>query len=121
MDKGLQHEKIVTGLTELYKAKNADYGDSVHDTYMKYGLTSFLVRMEDKISRLRSLSKKSAEEQRVKDESIRDTLLDLANYAIIAVIEMDAEKAERTNAGCENDTPVVELQSGDPILERFRG
>ena len=39
--------------------------------------------------RLRSLSSKSSSEQKVKDESIRDTLLDLANYAIIAVLEMD--------------------------------
>lgn len=89
MDKGLRHAQIVNGLTELYKAKNSDYGDSVHETYLKYGLTSFLVRMEDKMSRLRSLSTKSSAEQRAKDESIRDTLLDLANYAIIAVIEMD--------------------------------
>ena len=89
MDKGLRHAQIVNGLTELYKAKNSDYGDSVHETYLKYGLTSFLVRMEDKMSRLRSLSSKSSSEQKVKDESIRDTLLDLANYAIIAVIEMD--------------------------------
>lgn len=110
MDKGLKHVQIVNGLSELYKAKNADYGDSVHDTYQKYGLTSFLVRMEDKLSRLRSLSQKSADEQRVKDESIRDTLLDLANYAIIAVIEMDEEKEERVN------TPVAD----DPLLKRFK-
>ena len=103
MDKGLQHEKIVNGLSELYKAKNADYGDSVHDTYLKYGLTSFLVRMEDKMSRLRSLSKKSEEERKVKDESIRDTLLDLANYAIIAVIEMD-EEAEKKKLFSDNVT-----------------
>lgn len=111
MDKGLKHVQIVTGLSELYKAKNADYGDSVHETYLKYGLTSFLVRMEDKLSRLRSLSQKSADEQRVKDESIRDTLLDLANYAIIAVIELDEEKERLT------DTPATD----DPLLRRFIG
>ena len=103
MDKGLKHVQIVTGLSELYKAKNADYGDSVHETYQKYGLTSFLVRMEDKMSRLRSLSKKSAEEQRVKDESIRDTLLDLANYAIIAVIELDEEAENRVHPDSSNE------------------
>lgn len=117
MDKGLQHVKIVTGLSELYKAKNTDYGDSVHETYMKYGLTSFLVRMEDKISRLRSLSQKPAEEQRIKDESIRDTLLDLANYAIIAVIEMDAEKEKYTTYGCDSNQ---NEKAVDPLLERFK-
>lgn len=109
MDKGLKHVQIVTGLSELYRAKNADYGDSVHETYLKYGLTSFLVRMEDKLSRLRSLSQKSADEQRIKDESIRDTLLDLANYAIIAVIELDEEKERLENI------PVTD----DPLLRRF--
>lgn len=112
MDKGLQHVKIVNGLSELYKAKNADYGDSVHETYLKYGLTSFLVRMEDKLSRLRSLSQKSAEEQRVKEESIRDTLLDLANYAIIAVIELDEQSEKQPSALKEDNL--------DPILRRFK-
>lgn len=58
MDKGLRYTKIVNEMHEIYKAKNADYGDSVHDTFLKYGLLSFLVRMEDKISRLRSLTLK---------------------------------------------------------------
>lgn len=91
MDKGLRYTKIVNEMYEIYKAKNADYGDSVHDTFMKYGLLSFLVRMEDKISRLRSLTMKSKKEQRVKDESVRDTLKDLANYAILAMIELEEE------------------------------
>ena len=58
MDKGIRYTKIVNEMYEIYKAKNADYGDSVHDTFLKYGLLSFLVRMEDKISRLRSLTLK---------------------------------------------------------------
>ena len=117
MDKGLRHSQIVNGLTDLYKAKNSDYGDSVHETYLKYGLTSFLVRMEDKMSRLRSLSSKSSAEQRVKDESIRDTLLNLANYAIIAVIEMDAEKEKYTTYGCDSNQ---NEKAVDPLLERFK-
>lgn len=71
--------------------KNGDYGNSVHDTYEKYGLTSFLVRLEDKLNRARTLSQK---ERLVSDEKLEDTLLDLANYAILAVIEL---KQEDTN------------------------
>lgn len=91
MDKGLRYTKIVNEMYEIYKAKNADYGDSVHDTFLKYGMLSFLVRMEDKISRLRSLTLKGKKEQRVKNESILDTLQDLANYAILAIIELEEQ------------------------------
>lgn len=81
-----KHKEICNYLNNLYAKKNHDYGDSVHDTFLKYGLTSFLVRMEDKLNRARTLSQKEA---LVNDEKIRDTLLDLANYAIISVIELD--------------------------------
>lgn len=101
MDKGLRYTKIVNEMYEIYKAKNADYGDSVHDTFMKYGLLSFLVRMEDKISRLRSLTMKSKKEQKVKDESIRDTLKDLANYAILAMIELEEQDELKNSDGLE--------------------
>lgn len=90
------HEDITTSLHKLYVTKNHDYGNSVHDTYEKYGLVSFLVRMEDKLSRARSLDQKK--EQLVADEKLEDTLLDLANYAILAVIELRLEKLKVCNS-----------------------
>mgnify|MGYP004437495333 FL=1 len=101
MDKGLRYTKIVNEMYEIYKAKNADYGDSVHETFLKYGLLSFLVRMEDKISRLRSLTLKGKKEQRVKNESILDTLQDLANYAILAIIELEEQADIKNSEGIE--------------------
>lgn len=89
-----KHKEICDYLNNLYASKNHDYGDSVHDTFVKYGLTSFLVRMEDKLNRARTLSQKEA---LVNDEKIRDTLLDLANYAIISVIELDKLCEESEN------------------------
>lgn len=86
MNKIERHKQICDNLNEIYIKKNHDYGDSVHDTYVKYGLTSFLVRMEDKLNRARTLSQKEA---KVEDEKITDTLLDLANYAILAILELD--------------------------------
>ena len=53
------------------------------------------IRLDDKLNRLKSLAKNQAQ---VQDESIRDTLLDLANYAIMTVIEMELEKGEKENA-----------------------
>jgi hypothetical protein len=83
------HQELIDYLHDLYIRKNTDYGDSVHDTYTKYGLTSFLVRIEDKLNRARTLSSKRA---LVDDEKIEDTLLDMANYAILAVIELRGDK-----------------------------
>lgn len=85
------HKELLDGLHNLYITKNRDYGDSVHDTYEKYGLVSFLVRLEDKLNRARTLSRQAAV---VQDEKIEDTLLDMANYAVLAVIEL---KGDRTN------------------------
>lgn len=84
-----KHKEFCDYLNNLYIEKNHDYGDSVHDTFLKYGLTSFLVRMEDKLNRARTLNQKEA---MVNDEKITDTLLDLANYAIIAAIELEKSK-----------------------------
>lgn len=92
MDKLDKHEQLCEYLNDLYAKKNHDYGDSVHDTYVKYGLTSFLVRMEDKLNRARTLSQNEA---LVNDEKLTDTLLDLANYAILAVIELDDSNCDR--------------------------
>ena len=79
------NKKMLDDMHNLYITKNHDYGNSVHDTYEKYGLTSFLVRIEDKLNRARTLSKNDA---KVNDEKIEDTLMDMANYAILAVMEL---------------------------------
>ena len=89
MNKLEVYEELLNKMTELYKIKNSDYGDSVSETYKKYGLTSFLVRMEDKLNRLKTLKDKKS---MVIDEKIEDTLLDLANYAILAIIELKNEE-----------------------------
>lgn len=77
---------VQTELLDIFMRKNHDYGDSVHKIFLEFGITSFLVRMSDKLNRAITLSKK---ESQVNDESMRDTLMDLANYATIAVVEMD--------------------------------
>lgn len=84
-EKVLRHKEICDGLNELYARKNHDYGDSFHTTFVEEGLG-------DKFSRFKTLSRLSCndrDQQQVTDESIRDTLLDLANYAIMTVLEMD--------------------------------
>lgn len=95
-DKIELHKKLLDSMHELYIKKNSDYGDSVHETYKKYGLVSFLVRIEDKLNRVKTLSEKSCKQQdaKVLDEKIEDTLMDLANYSILALIELKNDKSE---------------------------
>lgn len=82
-------KQITEEMQELCKRKNSDYGSSVNDTYKKYGMVSYLVRMEDKINRVRNLVLKG--NQKIEDEKIQDSLLDLASYSILAIIDMENE------------------------------
>lgn len=95
-DKIELHKKLLNSMHELYIKKNSDYGDSVHETYKKYGLVSFLVRIEDKLNRVKTLSEKPCKQNDAKviDEKIEDTLMDLANYSILALIELKNDESE---------------------------
>lgn len=69
-------------LSETLVAKNADYGNSFEKSYEKHGLVSAVIRLEDKLNRLESLLENEAQV----NESIDDTLLDIAGYAILTLI-----------------------------------
>ena len=88
MNKIEKHKEICNKLNEIYTAKNNDYGDSFGIGFKEYGMVMPVIRLEDKLSRLKSLTINNKVAQ-VKDESIQDTLLDLANYAIMTVIELN--------------------------------
>jgi hypothetical protein len=80
-----KHRKIIEEIHETFKIKNADYGNSFGEQYEEYGILSAVIRLDDKMRRLKQLMKQEAQ---VKDESIEDTLLDLANYSIMTVMEL---------------------------------
>ena len=84
-----KHKKICQELTDLYAKKNHDYGDSFHKSFCEEGMAMPRIRLGDKYNRFKTLSR--GHKQEVNDESIRDTLLDLANYAIMTVLEMENE------------------------------
>ena len=90
MNKIEKHKIICEKLNALYEAKNADYGDSFGKSYREYGLTMSCIRLEDKLNRLKSLN--FSRTIKVKNESIEDTLMDLANYAIMTLIELEGEE-----------------------------
>ena len=74
------YKEIVEGMITTCVKKHNDYGSSVEDTYNKFGDVSYLVRITDKYNRILSLMNKEAE---VNDESINDTILDMANYCCL--------------------------------------
>lgn len=85
------HDKICKTLRDTYISKNEDYGDSTHKSYRDYGMISFVVRMQDKLNRIYNLTCKNSD-RKVENEKVEDTLLDLANYAILALIELGEDK-----------------------------
>lgn len=81
-------------LLQTFVDKNADYGNSFESSLEEYGLIAALIRMDDKMGRLRTLIKSEA---KVKDESISDTLRDLSNYALMASVWFDNKDIEEDN------------------------
>ena len=78
-------DAITDELKDTYIKKNHDYGNSFDKSIDKFGLTAAVVRMSDKMERLNSLLNKDAKV----DESIRDTVMDLANYCIMTAMYLD--------------------------------
>lgn len=92
-DNERRHEKLCNEIHELYCRKNHDYGDSFHQTFLEEGMAMPRIRLGDKFSRFKTLTLLGG--QQVKDESVRDTLIDLANYAMMTVMEIDHDKQAR--------------------------
>jgi hypothetical protein len=83
MDRINQMKKIQREALELFTKKNKDYGDA----FAKYGIIGVLIRIGDKIQRSLTISKNGV--NLVEDENIKDTLLDLHNYAAMALMLLD--------------------------------
>lgn len=90
MNKIYEFANILTEMEELYVKKNADYGDSFGKSYKEYGPMMACIRLEDKLNRFKSLVKNG--EYKVKEESLIDTLIDLANYSVMTIIEIQNKR-----------------------------
>lgn len=86
MDRIDIHEDLCAELHKLYVAKNADYGNSFAKVREEIP-NAILVRLSDKLNRLKSLMTKDDDDRKVRDESIDDTLMDIANYALLELVE----------------------------------
>ena len=86
MDRVEQMKQVQSTALELFRKKNIDYGDA----FAKFGVIGVLMRIEDKIQRCLSITKNGV--NLVNDESIRDTLLDLHNYAAMGIMLLDEQR-----------------------------
>lgn len=92
MENEKRFNKILKEMRDLYAKKNSDYGDSFKDTHERFGSVAGVIRINDKVNRLNNLVER---ESRVEDESFRDTLIDLANYAVLLIMEIDGNQDEQ--------------------------
>lgn len=84
-----QFMSITQNMAKTYAAKNHDYGNSFEESLDEFGLVASVVRLGDKMNRIKSLIKKEAQ---VKDESIKDTLLDLASYSVMTLMWLNKQQ-----------------------------
>ena len=89
---------IVHELYDIYKKKNSDYGDSFTQSCDEFGLIAPAIRITDKLSRFKNLLKSEVQV----NESIEDTLKDLANYAIMTLIYM-----QKDDISCNETTTTI--------------
>ena len=88
-----RHQEICDYIhMDLYLPKNAAYGDSFHKLYSDLGIISAVTQISHKYNRLVNLAKDKNADTLVADESITDTLLDLANYCILTAMEIEREQ-----------------------------
>lgn len=87
MNKVERHLEICQKLNTTYALKNRAYGDSFGETFRDLGVISAVTRINDKFNRLKTLIRNTEIPQG--DESIADTLLDMANYCIMTYMELE--------------------------------
>ena len=91
------HKEFADKLNPIYRMKNHDYGDSFAKAIDKFGYVSALTRMDDKWNRICNLMMNMETNPKV-DESIEDTLLDLANYCLMLRTEIAYRKNYERNS-----------------------
>ena len=102
-----EFRRIANELCDLYERKNADYGNAFGEVFKEIGIISALTRISDKVFRLKRMA--LGNETMVKDETVFDTLADLAAYSIMTIIELEREiPMEDEDAGVRCDAEYAE-------------
>ena len=88
--------RIQVEMCDTFKSKNADYGNSFSQLYQEFGdngIITAAVQISHKYHRFMNLIKGTPAKV---NESLRDTLLDLANYCVLTVMELDKAKERKS-------------------------
>lgn len=111
-------KKITEKMYEVYKTKNADYGDSFNITRNEYP-NAILIRLQDKFLRLKQLYRNNFKAN-VQNESVKDTLMDMANYCILELIAITEQENinKVANSGKYTMNEMLEVQERFEKLNR---
>jgi hypothetical protein len=115
----MEIDNQLVDLLNLYEVKNTKYGNSFSNTVQEYGLMSICIRLGDKISRTKTLILNSQEG--TSDESLVDTLRDIALYSLMSVMELDQEHLFGDTIKAPENTPKPQDESSaNPVEEGKR-
>lgn len=95
MTNGEKHKKILDELHNTYNIKNKMYGDSFSESIKEWGYAAVGIRITDKFLRMKQLLRSESFGNNGTDESLRDTLSDMANYCIMSIMQLDEKKDMR--------------------------
>jgi hypothetical protein len=117
-DRVTQMMEIQSKALELFTKKNSDYGDA----FAKYGVIGVLIRIQDKIQRALSITLNNI--NLVEDEGISDTMIDLHNYAAMALMLMEEGKADKYDeeaSNSDNDSQYINFieMEGEEIFNTY--
>lgn len=111
----LRFNTIAGEMVDLYSRKNHDYGDSFSQSLDEDGLLVSKIRMGDKINRFNTLIGNTVEDHLVNDETLEDTLIDLANYAVMTIMWM---RYKGETHDIENEQLSFNFEDrGEPVYE----
>ena len=101
-----EHKKLCDLMHEIYIKKNSDYGNSFSDLYDEYGSIISEIHIREKFNRFKQLR---TNESQV-GESIEDTLMDMANYCLLTLLEMKKLNSYVDEEVAEEDIELEEVQ-----------
>lgn len=90
-----RHRKILAEMADTFSKKNSDYGNAFEEILDDFGASYAVGRLKEKHKRLTKLI--TSNKQEVEDESIEDTLLDMANYAVLTIMWLQKQKEKANN------------------------
>lgn len=83
-------QEITGQMVKTYAQKNKDYGNTFSNLYESYGMTYPIIHLREKLNRIEALSQST--QPSTGNEPIEDSLLDLANYAVMTLLALKGEK-----------------------------